>query len=311
MHAMLGEDPDQEERLRILNNKYLSIEYPENAEISIHVPIEELQDSKDDQWVLCKGYIGRTKLDCAVGCGHWHKLQFTSQELETGTVNIVDHFSELLSNTKVISLITYQNGIQNSLEDFKKMGGLIYTKLPERPLCIGLYNTTYGLTNDLGRLAQTIDGYLTRIICCTRVMINTFTKLFLKSHPNLLWTHIAHSEGGLIASCVLKQLRFDQELFLRRHLITATYGAVDPIPKRVGLFTLNTYSEDDIAVGFGKKYINNPGYHIEIVKSLVPKKEQPKIEGDHAFSGATYQETLRLNINNIRRNFKIYDAKKS
>ena len=57
---------------------------------------------------------------------------------------------------------------------------------------------------------------------------------------------------------------------------------------------------------FAKEYMNKPDYPIKIVLSLVPKGSQPLIEGDHAFMGATYQDALKTDIEEIRN--EIYKA---
>ena len=92
-----------------------------------------------------------------------------------------------------------------------------------------------------------------------RQMLLTFAEVLPLINPNLYFTHIAHSEGGLIAKAALTNKEYGLEpqkaRFIKEHLITATYGAVAPIPDEVVLRALNTYSKDDVTMLFAKKHL--------------------------------------------------------
>lgn len=297
---------DDEDRL----SQYFRSLYTENTPVNIQVPISEIKSGHPTSLISCKAFMGRSIIDCAVACGNWHKVQFTSEELKLGAVNLLDHFSELLPNTmRSIGLVTYQNGIMNLPEDFKKMGETILKSLPKVPLCIGIYNRTYGLTGDVDRLFDTLKGYESESVCFTHLIFGTMAKLLPRINSSLLWHHIAHSEGGLIASLAIEGHRIQQEEYIRTHLISTTYGPVAPIPKSKAHIAWNTYSEDDrAALRFGKRRVNHPDYEISIVPSLVPKEKQPPVEGDHAFQGATYQRALSENIKDLRNKYAIHYA---
>ena len=131
------------------------------------------------------------------------------------------------------------------------MGKKIIEKLPECPLCIGFYNATngvsYGIVNDFTRLSH--EWHLnSSSVMIIRQMLNTLAEILSSLKSNVLWTHIAHSEAGLIANEVLTTRNyslFEQNYritsFIKNNFITLTYGAVAPIPDIVHL-AINNYS---------------------------------------------------------------------
>lgn len=205
------------------------------------------------------GFNGKVEIDCIVACGNLYKLGNLK-----GEINIVDHFNLLLpKNRECIGLFTFQNGIQNTLGDFEEMGESIIKNLSqEKPLCIGLYNDTCGIKigiyNDVVRLMDEWNLNSSSVLMI-RQMCVTFAELLPSINRNMLWAHITHSEAGLIANEVLttkqNSLSHRQYEMLKKHLITASYGAVAPIPDIVR-HAVNTYSIDDVTMFFAKKYLN-------------------------------------------------------
>src|SRR6202022_1661711 len=142
----------------------------------------------------------------------------------------------------------FQNGINNSSEDFRKMGESILKNLQgdEKPLCIGLYNPTEGVGSDVMRLLdRLLGGFLIDNVCCTCEFFSTLAAKLPAVNKELLWAHFAHSEGGLIAKTALALLTRENyfDLF-KEHLLLATYGAVLPTPEMHALVAINTYSKD-------------------------------------------------------------------
>lgn len=336
---------------------------------------------------IAHNFNNKIEIDCRVACTKLGKL---SKFIKNGEVNILDHLDQLLPiGQKGIGLFTFQNGIQNKMTDFEQMGEFIISNLQsEKPLCIGFYNNSDGKLpinlDDLKRMSN--EWHLNaHSVLIFRQMIATFAKSIsaflavsqkslqkagaISLRSQLLWTHIAHSEAGLIANevlttekyCLFKQNR-EMGNFLKNHLITLTYGPVCPIPDVVH-FAVNTYSKDDITMFFAKKYLDKrpkpltnddaqlmklakdmhaqpyfpkakqsveslyaqlksgsdrffiskyphtskkDNYSLTVVQSEVPRSQQPKIEGDHAFAGATYQKALKLNIALLRGKYGIY-----
>ncbi|MCE5316245.1 MAG: hypothetical protein LLG04_02640 [Parachlamydia sp.] len=265
----------------------------------------------------CKTWCYKGK--CSVSCGHWHLLQFTSEESadlarnkDKASINLMDHFQELVPNHSrgKVGLVTYQNGINNTYaDDFNEMGETIKSFIPEGPLCVGFYNQSSTIVPDLARLQCEFFGVRTEVVRSTRKMFTTLTNRLRVINPHPLWLHICHSEGGLIAHDTLGGLEYGTSVFCQNHLLVHTYGAVQPIPKRAAKIALNTYATHDIAYRmYGVKYENRSDYEINVVSS----EEKPSfiVPGDHGFLGSTYPIALKRNMNQIREKFSIYDAKK-
>ena len=181
-------------------------------------------------------------------------------------INIVDHLDKLLpQRQKNIGLFTFQNGIQNTHQpnavnngergDFEMMGLSIIRKfeMNEKPLCIGLYNATngikWGIMEDLIRFKHEWTLNCNSVLSL-RQMVCTFADLLPLINPQMRWVHIAHSEASLIANEALTgrkgfSLGYRRANIIRNHLITATYGGVDPIPNVVH-YAVNNYSTHDI-----------------------------------------------------------------
>lgn len=198
---------------------------------------------------------------CEVAFGRWDKLGPLNGE----KINLVEHLPKLLpKKQRKVGLFTYQNGIQNSLKDFTKMGESIISHLMiEKPLCIGFYNPTDGIVmgihKDLSRLVDewTLNHHS---IIVFRQLLITFSNLIPSINSSMRWLHSAHSEGGLIANLVLTSTRHSldvkQKSFLRENLVTAVYGGVAAIPDNAVHKTFNIYSRDDITMFLIDKYLD-------------------------------------------------------
>ena len=278
--------------------------------IQIEIPTHMIKHNSQKAWIKGKAIfyqpcsLAKLEVDCVVACGHWHKLG----EVKEKTINIMDHLDKLLppkTNTfgqeAPIGLVTFQNGMMNDFEnnennDFLQTSDLITQQFPEKPLCIGLYNPTTGnILKDMHRFIN--EPKLNKLAVYSLCqMVKTIADLLPQINPQMRWAHFAHSEAGIIANAVFELcdqfwLRNTRE-YLQKHLITATYGAVKPIPKEFVLHAMNTYSLNDIALFLGKYYIdkklnelNNIGengyeskkvcqgktYHIKVINSSTEK----------------------------------------
>ena len=92
------------------------------------------------------------RTSCFLACGHWHNLN----EVRDETINIVDHLDKLLPECQgtptigpkgPIGLITFQNGMINDVEDFKKISGAVVGKFSEAP-------PLYRLTQSYNRVSS-------------------------------------------------------------------------------------------------------------------------------------------------------------
>lgn len=263
-----------------------------DSTLQILVDAEELYRLKRESYQFVKakavvtnnayGFNGKIEIECHVACSKLYKLQ---EVIQGGrNINVLDYLSHLIPNFKFsgmpnIGLISFQNGIQNNEDDFKEMGNTILDNLKKEnlfPLCIGLYNKTNGLItgffDDLGRLLKEWELNAHSVIIFRQLVI-TLAKILPRQ---VLWTHIAHSEGGLIARevltnsayCLSKQNSSMRDIsgnyisaycdikgFCQRQLITVLYGAVGPVPNVV-LHAINNYSKYDVAMRFASKYLD-------------------------------------------------------
>lgn len=317
--------------------------------VRIDLPLAKI--NQNDPLIKCKAFVGTHEVDCLSACGHWNRLILNAKEKTSGYVNLLDHLAELLpskqdgnAQKETIGLFTFQNGINNSWDDFKVMGSSILKNLPENPLCIGFYNPKKGIVNDLLGVNDKLVGLLSDIVCST---LEIFTQLATKleaTNNKLAWVHIAHSEGALIAEMVLTLLHNEKKYqplrnYFRTHLIALCYRGVLPIPKELCREN-NTYSTQDLATWsrvqkFLKEQIQKS--HQYTINSIDPRKNRSNLSeakspslggkvalpsvlikefasavwyylngGDHGFQGGTYQQALNKDIDKLRQNTQIY-----
>ncbi|MBA2367790.1 MAG: hypothetical protein H0V82_02055 [Candidatus Protochlamydia sp.] len=224
------------------------------------------------------------QVECVVASKNWHKLG----DIKGNTINLMDHLEKLLPVEKIkmnreekIGVVTFQNGMANSWDNFMDSAQLTFNQFTEAPLCIGLYNSTtfqsYPCPIDMHRFGrEKVFNYST--VASLGQMMKTLADVLPRINPNLFWVHIAHSEGGLIANAALEvcegMLFGETRDYLKKNLITSTYGAVKPIADEYTKFAINTYSINDVALIFGKDYIDLDLK--EMMKSPEPVKKRYK-----------------------------------
>ncbi len=188
-------------------------------------------------------------------------------------IDLMEHLDDLLPRSgRGIGLVTCQNGIQNSINDFEDMCRSILDKLAlEKPLFIGLYNKTHGkivnIKSDLFRLKN--EWVLNPISSLTlRQLFYTMGKRLSDIRPYMSWLHIAHSEGVRIAyNCLSKSewgLANQSSRTLQRQLIIASYGGLDVIRNSQVKQAINNYSVKDITFHF---------FASQYITKKVPKPE--------------------------------------
>lgn len=276
----------------------------------IDVSIHQIANSINARdLIACKGSIGDVEVDWVVSCGHWHKLQYSPEELNAGVVNIVDHFHEIMpKDGMIIGLITGQNGIQTSLQEFRSMSKSIIDKVPESALYVGLHNSPSWLGGDLFRVMKESCGKETPAVARTRQFMEAIVGQLHDINPKLLWMHISHSEGGLIAHNAINKMNPDKKELLKEHLISLSLGPAHPIAKTSVFDAENIFSRKDfITKRFAKPFLKDPEYDIKFVKCISSRSEMNFWFADHAFGGATYQEASNEHIKNARLNYGFYN----
>ena len=258
----------------------------------------------------CKGFLSDVPVDWVVSCGHWHKLQFTPQEWKTDTVNIVDHFHELVPKEgSTIGLITTQNGICTTKNDLAQNVRSLANMVPEGTLTFGMYNPTKGLIQDCKRTLQEQRGKETPTVVSTRQYMVAISETLHKINPDLLWLHIAHSEGGVIGRNAIQGMTEGQKNLLKNQLYFLGVGPSKPIPLEYGRGVTNIYSKQDFITGwFALKYKNDPKYDVKFIPCRSKLSERTAYFADHAFLGETYQGVQLNYIGGLRKKWKFYDG---
>lgn len=305
------------------------------GEISLPVPIPLL--NQGSELIPCKGTIGSHVFQFTVSCGHWNKIRLLPIERASGYFDLLNHLSDLVpSKGKEICLFTYENGVNNSFEQFVSMGKSIVKNMREKPLGIGLYNASQSFVSDFKRaLSELFDNELSTSICLTYHVFTKLATTLTEINPQLLWAHFAHSEGGLITETALTMLQTHIiSRYFKTQLLVATYGPAFPTPKSYARMVINTYSSRD-AVTYPLSKIaflilkrNPEEYNIRLVQSISNhrynlshfSKYAIPIYGfgllfyehtieDHSFEGETYQSELIKNIDEFRKTAPIYSGK--
>ncbi|MCE5316757.1 MAG: hypothetical protein LLG04_05260 [Parachlamydia sp.] len=288
------------------------LERYEDTQLSIPLPPKiPLKSGELAKGNFSKQYRSPILVDCFVASEHWMKLDVKSTQSK---VNLFDYLPQLIGqNSDCIGLITFQNGIANSYEDFRKMGASIISHLPQVILCIGLYNPSQGVVQDAINLGNELElPNDTQIVGETRQMFINIIDHFLRLKIKARWIHIAHSKAGFIANLAIRGIQdkrgqspSDSRIkFMKEQLIVSTFGAVMPIARKFVREAYNVYSEADKAAGgFGKAYIKDKDYDIVFVKSREKEIVKNQFEGDHAFIAETY----KFHLHEFLINYRFYD----
>jgi hypothetical protein len=138
---------------------------------------------------------------------------------------------------------------------------------PVFPLCIGIYNKTTGMGPgvilDYNRIWDEWNKNPYSVLMI-RQMTFTLAKILPSIKPGkVLWAHIVHSEGGMIASEVFSkqtyfpsQYDYQMENFIRNHVITLAFGAVAPVSDSVVKKAINVYSREDVTIRYILRYLD-------------------------------------------------------
>lgn len=260
--------------------------------------------------VPCKGRIAEVSVNWVVSSNHWHKLQYTPQEKETGIVNIVDHFQELVpTEGSTIGLITFENGICTSQKDLRKDIRSVVSMIPEGTLTIGMHNPSKGLLRDCKRTFKERHGKDTAAVVRSRQFMVALSETLYRINPDLLWLHICHSEGGAICNNAIKGMTPEQKDRLKQQTYLLGIGPAKPLPLGHGKGVTNIYSKQDLVTGvFALNYKNNPRYDIRFVRCRSSLPERTGFIADHAYLGGTYQWEQREYTRDLREQWGFYNG---
>ena len=130
-----------------------------------------------------------------------------------------------------IFLRTFQNGINNNIEDFVAMGRKMVDSSPTGMAVLGIYNPSRGVMEDVKRCMHEKRGNPTY---GTRSLEAVFNTLFdMKDNMGLtgyIW-HNPHSEAGAVFNSCYKNMSSTNKGRMRNNVIVTAYGPAQCIPK--------------------------------------------------------------------------------
>jgi RHS repeat-associated protein len=259
------------------------------------LPCQVLVDGALSQWM--------------VSCGHWHKLQFTPEEVKTGKVNIVDHFQELLPHEgSNIGLITDLNGIQVKLRDIKDNMRFLTQAIPEGTLTFAMHSPTKGFISDLVRTFQERKGKETQEVIRGRQFLGAMLEVMDKINPEMFFLHIAHSRGAATSHAIINGMTEEQKAQLQNKMFYLGLGPAKAIKSGIGKQVANTYSSQDAITGwFGIPHLRDSRYDIRFVKCESRIKERTAFFADHARLGKTYRVAQKDYFDELRLHTRFYN----
>ena len=271
-----------------------------NIRIEASIQTIQLLASARGKIFLVPGSIEGVPVDFVVANGAFHQLNFSPEELQTGKVNIIDHLHELLpKESSVIGIVTAQNGIGYELKDYiPDMCNSIVDLLHSDTLFLAPHHPSQGFNKDTFRLAIHKWGAETetKSVSLTRQFLVGISERIYKINPQLLWLHIAHSEGGLLGNRAIQGMTPDQQSLLKKQLYIYAFGPVEPIPRNYGLDVKNFYSTKDYLTHKEGYEANPKDYNVHFLPSISKWHEKNLFYVDHMFKGATYQKGLQINM---------------
>jgi len=181
--------------------------------------------------------------------------------------------------------------------------------IPEGTLIVGIHNPSQGFIRDCKRTFRERRGKDTPTVVRTRQFMVAISETLHKINPELLWLHIAHSEGGAISNNAIKGMTEEQKDHLRQQLYFLGVAPAQPTPLEYGRGVSNIYSKQDFITGwFALKYRNDPKYDVSFVPCRSTLSERTAYFADHAFLGGTYKRVQKDEIRDLRIKHGFYDG---
>lgn len=192
------------------------------------------------------------------------------------------------------AIISFQNGIGHTDEDFLRIAAKINQVAKSSQLIINLYNPTDGTFGDVKHVAMhkmnVSNHKLESFIFFTEELLG-FLEMYKKKTP---YTHFAHSEAGIICENTLRALSKTSAKKAMLHLDVITLGSPRPVSKEFVKSAVNIYSENDyLIIPFVKLFENNPNFIFKEAKSLSHEAQKRFKILDHSMDGDTYFHVIK------------------
>ncbi len=228
-------------------------------------------------------------------------LKITEKERAQKHFNFLSRLPELLKGAdNKIGIVTYQNGINNSREDFFAMGRALQLEHPPGTIIIGLYNPTQSVPVDVGRtLYEKANGNTKGVRALCGLLMNLIDVIEV-SAPNTKIQHYCHSEAGAIYNSMYENATVDQRKKIDKYVNCGAFGPATCLSKEKGHTVKNWYSDKDRITGpFAK--LNDSRYNVEILSSITPKEGCIGGFADHGFIQPTYTEGRNKYIEHVEK----------
>ena len=236
-------------------------------------------------------------------------MQYSAEEIRTGTVNLFDHFAELMPKEgNSIGLITVQNGVDTSFKGIGTMTQSVIDKVPEGTLCLAMHNPSSGIFFDGIRAFFERCGFQSRIVRNTAQMMQVIAETIHKINPEMTWLDVRHSEAGVIGRRGIEMLSEEYKKLLKQHLYNISLGPAKKIPTEYCLEAYNLYSEKDSITGWWAHEQDEFTYNLEILKCITPRSERILFLADHGFLQPTYQKGLEGRLEKIQKERGFYNG---
>ncbi len=236
-------------------------------------------------------------------------MQFSVEELKTGTVNLFDHFAEIMpTQGGFVGLISLQNGIQTSFKTLGNMTQSVIDKVPEGTLLFGMYNSCSHLNLDIGRVTSERMGIATPTVLHTAQMMGAIADTIHKINPEMIWLDVRHSEGGVIGRRAIELLTADQKQIFTEQFYNVSFAPAQKIPTEYALRAYNVYSDKDRITSRWAHEQDGFTYDVKFIKCISPRRERIIWIADHGFMGSTYQKELHGQLEDIRKERGFYNG---
>lgn len=232
-----------------------------------------------------------------------YKYEFSKKELKQGFFNAFSRFGEWIDGADgKTGVFSFQNGIMNSLRDFRKAGLGICDKCPDNTVVTGVYNKSDGFFKDVWHTFLEKWGVET---VASKNLKSHFTMLLdeREAHaPKSFIEHIAHSRAGATYSCMFKNMSDKYQPKIEQFVYVDGIGPASLIPQDFGKDTKNYYSTADFVTGWFALNHNKAYYDVTWVNATTPLSERMAGFIDHGLLGSTYQGVTKSIIEDCQDN---------
>ncbi|MCH9618909.1 MAG: hypothetical protein SP4CHLAM5_10520 [Chlamydiia bacterium] len=240
--------------------------------------------------------INGRNMDIMVICARKYEFDFTEQDRINGYFNLIDKLPTLLTGVKdQIAIVTFQNGINTTREEWISMGKYLASTLPQGTLIIGLYNPTQGLPKDFGRTFSEKNGVYSKTVKNLAALHTSLLDIIEQHCPGAKILHIPHSEAGVIYNRSFESMPEKYQRKMEKHVYVTGVGPAESIPKAYGINAWNYYSNQDAITGwFASK--DGDRYNVEWVDAITPMSKRTMGFADHTIKGDTYHSVIQNRI---------------